>query len=129
MELASGKKDCLREREYVVTSEKEKIVECMKDEEHIEMLTGDEISEFIDKVKYYLNATQNAWDREAKAQIALKLFQFMSSPKSIRFMKDNKKFGTTVLAKLNEMQTDFKAMPKYNLRFQFISETISRRMK
>ncbi len=125
--LLPDKKDCLREREYVV--------EYIKDEMYLQKFTEDEKNEFVGQVKYYLTAVAKAQGftygdstREAKAQISLKLFQFLSSPKSIRFMKDNKKFGITVLAKLNEMRVDFKAMPKYNVQFQIISETISRRM-
>ena len=119
--IEGKRKDCIREK---------KDVECIiKDEVYMERFTKDEKDEFVGQVAYYLTATGKACGKEAKAQIALKLFQYLSSPKSVRFMKDNKKFGTTVLNKLNEMQSDFKYIPKYNTQFQFVNETINRRMK
>jgi len=132
--IKPGKKDYLRERKYVVTSKK-KDVECIKDEVHLERLTKDETAEIVSQIKYYVDATQNArgvaygdTTREARAKIVLELFQFMSSPKSIRFMKDHKKLGITVLTKLNELQKDFEFMPIYT-RFLKISETIFRQIK
>ncbi len=99
-----------------------------KYEVYLKSLTGEERNEFVDQIKYYLNTVRTSNSRETKAQIALKLFQFLSSPKSIRFLKDNKKFGTTVLAKLNEMGVDFEDT-EYNIEFQMISESIASRMK
>ena len=120
-------KDCIREREYVTTSEKEN-VECIK-YEYTKPLTEPETREFVGTVSNFLTEIKNLRYKESKAQICLELFQFLATPKSIWFMKRNKTFGVSVMTKLEDLQKDFASIHRYNTRFQMIKETIAGRMK
>ena len=122
-----NRKDCIREREYVVTSEK-KDVDCIKDE-YTKSFTEADMNELIGTIRNFLMEIEKLRYKESKAQLSLELFQFLATPKSIWFMKHNKTFGVSVMTKLNELQKDFISIHKYSTRFQMVNETITRRMK
>lgn len=93
------------------------------------MLAEDEKNSIIKDVRNFLTEVEHARCKETKAGISLKMFQLLSSPKGIRFIKDHEKFRDQVMGKLISMRKDFESLQKYKVRFQMVSETIMRRLK
>jgi len=140
-------KDRLREKKVITPNEilkmvevkkeipnevEKETVECAKDEylETLEIsLTEDDISTIVGNVRKFLTETERASCKVNKAQVALKIFRYLSEPKCCKFIKDNQTFGTMVLNKMQELKKDFKGIPQYNAQFEMSSETILRRIE
>ena len=56
------------------------------------------------------------------------MFQLLSTPKGIRFIKDHETFQAQVVGKLISMREDFESIQKYKVRFQMVSEAIMRKL-